>query len=589
MDCLSARSPKQRVVFMKGAQVGATEGGNNWIGYVIDQAPGPMLAVQPTTETAKRNSKQRIAPLISECPTLNAKVSDPRSKDSSNTVLSKEFPGGVLAMVGANSAVGLRSMPARYLFLDEVDGYPGDLDGEGDPIALAEARTRTFARKKIFVVSTPTIAGQSRIEREYEASDKRRYFVPCPECGEFQTLEFKQIKWPKGKPREARYQCVECGASLGDEHKTRMLAQGEWRATAECDDKRTVGFHLSGLYSPVGWLSWVEIAQRWEAAQGNQSLLKEFINTVLGETWRETGEAPEWRRLMERREALQGIPEWGLLLSAGADVQRDRIEVSVWCWGRGKRSVLVEHHVLEGDTSRPEVWAELTAFVDHTWRHPNGIDIKLSRFAIDSGYATQEVYNWVRRQRPGLAMAIKGYDNASSAIISVTQVDVTDQGRRINKGVRLWSIGTSVLKSETYGWLRQDAPLPDEPIPTGWTSLPMWVDQEFCQQLCAEQLVTKIVKGYRKTEWHKLRDRNEALDCRVYARAATLAMGMDRFDESKWLELEHSVGIVQQPVAEQVETSHSAPSQPSPPPQQSKRQRRGGGWLGGRGSNWLRH
>src|SRR5919108_6244665 len=184
MDCLSPTSPVERIVFMKGAQVGGTECGNNWIGYVIHQAPGPMMAIQPTVEMAKRNSKQRIDPLIEESEVLRKRVSDPRSRDSGNTILSKEFPGGVLVMTGANSAVGLRSMAARYLFLDEVDAYPGDVEGEGDPIKLALARTRTFARRKVFLVSTPKITGMSRIEKAYEESDRRQYWVPCPVCRE---------------------------------------------------------------------------------------------------------------------------------------------------------------------------------------------------------------------------------------------------------------------------------------------------------------------------------------------------------------------------------------------------------------------
>src|ERR1039457_3844232 len=170
MDCLSPSSPVERTVFMKGAQIGGTEAGNNWIGYVIHQAPGPMMAVQPTVEMAKRNSKQRLDPLIEESEVLRELVSDPRSRDSGNTILSKEFPGGVLVMTGANSAVGLRSMAARYLFLDEVDGYPGDVEGEGDPVNLATARTRTFARRKIFMCSTPKITGSSRIEAAFEES-----------------------------------------------------------------------------------------------------------------------------------------------------------------------------------------------------------------------------------------------------------------------------------------------------------------------------------------------------------------------------------------------------------------------------------
>ena len=286
MDCLSPSSPVERVVFMKGAQIGGSETGNNWIGYVIHHAPGPMMAVAPTVEMAKRNSKQRIDPLIEESAILRELIAPARSRDSGNTILAKEFRGGTLVLTGANSAVGLRSMPVRYLFLDEVDGYPVDVEGEGSAIALAEARTRTFARRKIFIVSTPTIAGASAIEREYEASDQRRYFVPCPHCGHRQWLRFEQLRWEKGSPATAAYVCEACAAPIAEHHKTGMLEQGEWRALAPENGSRTAGFHLSSLYSPVGWRSWRDIAAAWESAVSQQSgsaaAIKTFKNTELG-------------------------------------------------------------------------------------------------------------------------------------------------------------------------------------------------------------------------------------------------------------------------------------------------------------------
>jgi len=249
MDRLSPGDPTQRIVFMKAAQVGATEAGNNWIGFVMHHAPGPMLAVQPTVELAKRNSRQRIDPLIEESPALRERVKPARARDSGNTQLSKDFPGGVLVLTGANSAVGLRSMPARYVFLDEVDAYPASADEEGDPVGLAEARSLTFAHRR-----------KSRIEREYEASDRRRFFVPCPHCGEMQWLRFERLRWEKGKPETTAYHCDSCDAPIPEHHKAAMLAAGEWRATAEADDVRTVGFHLSALYSPPGWKSWASKA-----------------------------------------------------------------------------------------------------------------------------------------------------------------------------------------------------------------------------------------------------------------------------------------------------------------------------------------
>ena len=217
MDALSPTSPVQRVVFMKAAQVGATEAGCCFIGFVIHHAPGPMLCVQPTVEMAKRASRQRIDPLIDESPAIRERVKPARSRDAGNTMLSKDFPGGTLVLTGANSAVGLRSMPARYLFLDEVDAYPASADEEGDPVALAEARSLTFAhRRKVFLASTPTIRGMSRIERDYEASDQRRFFLPCPHCGAMQWLKFERLKWDKGQPGSVRYVCEACDQEIGE-------------------------------------------------------------------------------------------------------------------------------------------------------------------------------------------------------------------------------------------------------------------------------------------------------------------------------------------------------------------------------------
>jgi phage terminase large subunit GpA-like protein len=304
MDCLSPASPVQRVVLMKGAQIGGTEAGNCWIGYVVHQAPGPMLAVSPTVELAKRNSKQRIDPLIEESEVLRARVKERRSRDSGNTVLSKEFQGGVLILTGANSAVGLRSMPARYLFLDEVDGYPGDVEGEGDPILLAERRSATFQRRKIHLVSTPKSKSLSRIEREFEASDQRYFFVPCPHCRQYQTLEFSNLHWPEGKPEEAAYACAHCGSLIGERHKTWMLEQGAWRATSEGDGK-TAGFHLSSLYSPVGWFGWADAAAMYEQAKAVPDLMKGFVNTVLGLPFEEEAEAPEWAAALRASGRLQ--------------------------------------------------------------------------------------------------------------------------------------------------------------------------------------------------------------------------------------------------------------------------------------------
>ncbi len=553
MDCLSPMSAVERIVFMKAAQLGATEMGNNWIGYVIHHAPGPMMAVSPTVEMAKRNSKQRIDPLIEESPVLAELIAPARSRDAGNTILAKEFRGGVLVMTGANSAVGLRSMPVRYLFLDEVDGYPSDVDGEGDAISLAEARTRTFARRKIFVVSTPTIAGASSIEREYEASDQRRYFLPCPHCSHRQWLRFEQLRWEKGQPETAAYVCEACDEPIPEQHKTWMLEHGEWRALVPDNGAKTAGFHLSSLYSPVGWRSWREIAAAWESAvnkeSGSAAAIKTFKNTELGETWVEEGEAPDWQRLIERREdyPIARIPAGGLLLVGGADVQKDRIEASIWAFGRGKESWLVEHRVLMGDTAR-----------DAVWKAPRRADrrnvVARVRCAIadrpvcaDTGFATQEAYTFVRLVRDPRVMAVKGVPKGAALVGTPTAVDLSQGGKKLRRGIKVFSVAVGIAKLEFYNNLRKAADVLEDGVtlryPTGFVHLPK-VDAEFVQQLCAEQLITRRDRnGFAIREWQKMRERNEALDCYVYARAAASAAGLDRFEERHWRELERQIGL----------------------------------------------
>ena len=566
LDNLSPASSIERVVVMKGAQVGFTEAGCCFIGYVIHHAPGPMMAVWPTVEMAKRNSKQRIDPLIEESPALAERIAPARSRDSGNTILAKDFRGGVLVMTGANSAVGLRSMPVRYLFLDEVDGYPLDVEGEGDAITLAEARTRTFARRKIFIVSTPTIAGASSIEREYAASDQRRYFLPCPHCAHWQWLRFEQLRWERGRPETVAYVCEDCAQPIAEHHKTAMLAQGQWRATAP-GNGRTAGYHLSSLYSPVGWRSWREIAAAWESAidktTGSASAIKTFKNTELGETWVEEGEAPDWQQLLERREdyRIGTVPRGGLLLVGGADVQKDRIEVSIWAYGRGKEAWLIEHRVLMGDTARDAVWSDLRALLGETWTHACGAQLPLARFAIDTGFATQAVYAFVRACRDSRVMAIKGAARGAALIGTPTAVDVSVGGRKLRRGLKLYAVTVGIAKQEIYNHLRKQATVAADGVtlmyPPGYIHLPQ-VDAEYLQQLCAEQLVTRRDRnGYPVREWQKLRERNEGLDGLVYCRAAAAAAGLDRFEERHWRELERSLGITDAPDPPPIATTQS--------------------------------
>jgi len=603
MDALSPSDPARRVVFMKSAQVGATEAGNNWIGFCVHRAPGPFLAVQPTVDLAKRLSQQRIDPLIEESPDLRELVMPSRSRDSGNTILAKRFPGGQLILTGANSAVGLRSMPARWVFMDEVDAYPGDVDGEGDPIALAEARTNSFGhRSKIFLASTPTITGASRIEREYELSDQRRYHVPCPHCGGLQWLQFERLRWENGKPETAHYLCEHCEEPIEERHKTQVMAEESgacWMPTADdetrarAEEAGTVGYHINGLYSPLGWLSWAEIARSWEQAVGNEAALKTLKNTVLGETWQEKGEAPDWQRLYDRREDWQlgHVPKGGLVLTAGADVQRDRLEIDVWAWGRNLESWLVEHIVFDGDTgdTSSEVWANLTELLGTTWPHADGQRMALAKLAIDTGdgRTTSVVYDWVRSAGHGQVLAIKGVGgfDRSTPVDGPTFPDKTESGRKVKSGIHLWKIAGAVFKSELYRLLRLNPPVGEDNLfekvewPAGYVHIAKGTPAEWVKQLTAEQLVViKTRQGFQKLEWQKLRERNEALDCRVYARGAAWLMGIDRWDDRRWDEMEAQLA------PEQAET---LPAGVPGRPRQGKLPRRGTDWLGSRRGNWF--
>ena len=539
MDCLSPYSGIEKVVFMKGAQIGGTEVGNNFLGYIVHLSPGPVMLVMPTVDGAKRTSKTRIDPMFEAIPELKGVISDRRSKDASNTTLMKEFQGGVLVLTGANSAIGLRSMPVRYIFLDEIDAYKGDVEGEGDPVNLAIKRTSTFNRRKIFMVSTPTIQGVSRIEYEYEQSDQRHYMVPCPYCNKRQSLKWKQIHFENDDPATATYICEHCGAIIEEHLKTWMLENGIWEKT---NPKSIVaGFHLSSLYSPVGWFSWADAVKQFLDTKNKDNLLKVWVNTVLGETWLEKGEAPEWQILFDKREDYQQeiVPSGGLFLTAGADVQKDRIECEVVAWGRNKESWSVGYFIINGDTAREEVWNELSEFSKRYFEHSSGVMLPISRFAIDSGFATQQVYNWVRKQPINFAMAIKGTDSGVTPLGLPTRVDLNINGKRLRRGAKVWSVGTSILKSELYQFLRLTQN-EDESYPAGYCHFPKY-DSEYFKQLTAEQLVTKMVRGYQKREWQKTRERNEALDCRVYARAASISFGIEQFTETKWRNLEKAL------------------------------------------------
>lgn len=540
MDVLSANHPAERVVLMKGAQTGGSEAGNNWLGYVIHHAPGLMLLVMPVLAMVKRNTLTRIDPLIEATPELRERVAAVRSRDATNSIFRKKFQGGELIMTGANSAIGLRSTPARYLFGDEVDAYVPDVDGEGDPVDLAEKRTVTFAsRRKIYLVSTPTVRGISRIEKAYLASDQRRYFVPCAKCEAWDYLTWDKIGWEEDAPQAAGYVCQACGYTHREFEKSVLLERGQWRPTAT-GDGRTVGFHLSALYSPFE--TWGNQVAEFLRVKDDPSRLKTWINTTLGETWVLQGEAPDWELLYARREsyAIGTIPARGLLLTAGVDVQADRIEVEVVAW-RGLESWSVEHRVLLGNPSQLDdpIWRELTALLNERFPHALGASMMIERLAIDDGYQSQVVRLWARAQKTPRVMVVKGSDRQARDVSKPTYVDISYRGKEIKRGTRLYFLGTHLFKDALYGALKASKPTDEElakgaTYPHNYCHFPEYADEYF-KQLTAETLTKRRTRqGYEVPEWVKTRERNEALDCRVYAMGAAYSLGLTRLSDAAW-------------------------------------------------------
>lgn len=559
-DALSPKDPVKLVSVMKGAQLGFTELLVNVVGFVIHHEPSAMLFVEPTVPLARRLANQRIDPAIEETPELAELVAEKRSRDGGNTTLEKQFPGGFLILTGANSAVGLRSSPARYVLLDECDAYPHDADGEGEPTKLAERAARTYPNRKVARVSTPKTKHSSRIEDAYDRSSKGRFFVPCPECGAMQTLEFPNLKWETEDlddktrrviPESVGYACESCGVLFPEHHKTKMLAAGEWRHERPELYNEHRGFHLSALYSPLGWRSWLEIAQDWVDSANDQEKRRIAINIDLGETWEERGAAPEWEQLYARRESyeLRVAPARSVFVTAGVDVQRDRFECELVAWAEGRESWSIDYHVIPGDTSSAKTWTELRKYLEQTIPHEGGVDIPIRMAAVDAGDNTGEVLSWTRKQDRQRVMAVMGRDSQRTAIVSQpTQVDINYRGRRIRRGAMVWYVGVSLAKSELYGWLRLLPPTdPEEDYPPGFVHFPQYPPQWF-KQLTAEHLVTKTVRGRPVSRWEvKSGQRNEALDCRNYARAAAEVVGLSRWSESRWERERNELGAEKTP------------------------------------------
>jgi phage terminase large subunit GpA-like protein len=601
MECLSASHPCRRIVMKCGSQLMKTFIIQAAVGYAIDIEQGPVLIGEPREKDVKAFTLDRLDPMLRDTPCLQGKVMDKKSRDSGNTMEFKKFKGGSITIAGAQSPENFAMRAVRWLFLDEPSRYPLSAGKEGNPIKLARQRQSTFPNSKELICGTPTVEGACVTEEEYQLSDQREWFVPCPECGHEQVLRWSGVKWGQFfetviEPAQAHYECESCKVLIPHFKKAWMNERGRW--IAQNPESVIPGFHATQLISPRK--SWGEIAVAFLEAKGRREDLIVFTNTVLAEAWREQGEAPDHEKVIGRAEEwyLGTVPDGALFLTAGVDVQKDRLEMQVQGWGRGKTRWVVDYVVIDGDTSREEVWQRLTEAINVSYESASGLSLPIARVMIDSGYATTEVYTWARSQWSGRVLIGKGYDRGIALLGNPTSAEVDQRGKKRKFGVKVWPVNVSMAKAELYGQLKATRPEDGQPFPAGYVHIPRmgWVTmglEEFCAQLTAEEWVIRIVKGYKRGEWRKARPRNEALDTSNLARAAAEHIGVSRFREEQWAQMEQECGVaaskIDQPaVARQPRLDDEPVAAPLPPVKMAPQLAPGGmnylgarrGWFG---------
>lgn len=557
------------LVCQKSAQIGWTDGVLvNILGKLMHMDPCPIIVLFPKDGTAKAFMREKVNPTIEATPVLAERV-DTRKRGSDNTLEYKRFAGGFLKLAGSNSPANVKSTPARIVAVEEPDDVNRDVRGQGSAIALGKERNKSYSDgdRKTIIGGTPTIKDFSDIETEMSVSDRRMFFVPCHGCGHAAPLSWEHVTWLKDspvahpvygahQPETARYACPGCGLLWTDAEKNANVSRAEsaghgWRATAPFNG--VAGFYLNELNSLMPASRLPQLVQKWLQAQhaqkrGDNGPLKIFVNSTLGQLWEIKRDLPSTEVLAQRAlpYAEWTCPAGGLLLTAGVDVQRDRLAVVVRAWGRAEESWLVYWGELPGNPLEPAVWADLDQLLARPVHNAGGGVLRLSAASVDAsdGVTADAVYAYVRPRRSRRVMAIKGSSTPTHEIFRApsASLDVNHRGKSSRYGVRLYLVGVHRAKDLIDGRLKLDG---DGEGRFHWYE---GARADYLDQLTSE--VKLPVRGGRESWQLRSGRRNEALDCEVYALHAARRMRVHTMSETEWAQLEVSVRQQTLPLSE---------------------------------------
>jgi len=529
----------ETTVLMWSSQVGKTEILINVLGYYVDAEPAPILFVLPSLQLADSFSRTRFGPTVNATPAMLSKIGEHNSRDTASTMLAKTFPGGDIAFAGANSPSSLASRPRRIVICDEVDKYKESIGHDGDPIKQAFQRTQNFWNRKKLLASTPTLESLSTIAEWFKRSDQRFYEVPCPHCGQFQALEWEQVKWDAGKPDTAHYVCgpvrpdlkgtdkddpkdTGCGSILTDTDVKAAVRQGRWKARAEFNG--VAGFHVNAIASP--WVTLADLVREWEECEGDPTEEQTFINLKLGRAYNPTKSAlttPEL--LLARREDYgpDNIPEQVLLITSHTDVQADRFETTFLGWGVDDEKFVIDHIVTAADTTHPPAWEALDRDVlSMTFQHPSGGVLTVEATGIDAGYMQTMVMQFVASRRNGFRpfYAVKGTDGFGRPLWRESEA-------RFKMGMKLHLSGVDDGKRQLYQEL---SVTPDKAcnVDRYRVHFPHHLGLDYFKQVVSERIKIEVKSGRPVPKWVLPGGRrNEALDCLVGNMAVRVSLSPD--------------------------------------------------------------